>query len=161
MEHTILAEWLPDVVNDPVVVQPDDLNSEARRNLWSFSLSREMAATITVAHVERFSEKIIEARRKWLTVKGAEAMWIYWWHDEMVGQLRFSLVSTTHGRLPFGSRVIATPRLSEIIAAWLNSRCLEGIPWEEPQGIDDEILARHDHSDHEARDLRVWSAVIP
>ena len=32
-------------------------------------------------------------------------------HDVLAGQLRFSLVSTAHGRLPFGCRVTVAPSL--------------------------------------------------
>ena len=44
-------EWLAEVAADAVIVDPGDIAAEARGNLWSFSLSAEEAAVVTVADV--------------------------------------------------------------------------------------------------------------
>lgn len=36
--NTKIAAWLPEVVGDDVVVDPEDVCTEARTNQWSFSI---------------------------------------------------------------------------------------------------------------------------
>jgi len=54
-------------------------------------------------------------------------MIFYCWHDFQVRQLRFSLVSKSHGRLPFGCETKQTTDLSSVIEQivhgdWLNEQ---------------------------------------
>jgi hypothetical protein len=92
-------EWLADAAADAVIVDPGDIAAEAQGNQWSFSLSADMAAVVTVADVETFSTGVADARRAWLAARGAGPMVLYWWHDRQAGQLRFSLawISQTRG----------------------------------------------------------------
>ena len=112
-------EWLAEVAADSVVVRPDDVDVEGCRNLWSFSLSPEQAAGVTVDDVCEFAAGVAAGRRAWLTASGAGPLTMYWWHDVQAGQLRFSLVSASHGRLPFGCAVTAAPCLVVVAADWL------------------------------------------
>ena len=156
--HVVLnpfIEWIAQVAADPVVVRPDNIGAEAKGNLWSFSLSPQQAAAVTVADVRRFAEQVILARRAWLNARNAGAMVIYWWHDAQAGQLRFSMVSAVHGELPFGCRTIAAPSLESVIDDWLRSPSLHGIPWSElqPSAADD--------PERTPFSLAVWTQVVP
>lgn len=125
------SERLRDVLADAIVMRPDDIAAEAHGNQSSFSLSRAEAAGISVAEVEAFAVEVANGRRAWLAARGADPMILYWWHDSQAGQLRCSLVSVSHRRLPFGCRTMQVPHFSDIAADWLGSQHLDGIPLDE------------------------------
>jgi hypothetical protein len=58
-------------------------------------------------------------------------MLMYCWHDEQAGQLRLSLVSASHGRLPFGCEVAPVEDLGAVVRSFLGSPYLGGIDWSE------------------------------
>ena len=152
-------EWLPDVVADAVVVDPSNIAAEAHGNQWSFSITPEMAAAVSIADVEAFAAGVADARRAWLSARGAGPMVLYWWHDEQAGRLRFSLVSAAHGRLPFGRCVIPAASFRVIAEEWLKSPYLGGIPWAEPRP-----LAAGEEEQETAPpplSLPVWSLQVP
>jgi len=128
-------DWLPEVTADPVVVCPNDIGAEARGNLWSFSLSANQAAAVCVADVIRFAGQVAEARRAWLATHKVGQMVLYWWHDDQAGQLRFSLVSAVHARLPFGCKLVAAKNLDSIVQQWLGSPHSHFIPWSDLQRL--------------------------
>jgi hypothetical protein len=121
-------EWLAEVAADEVVVRPDDIEAEARSNLWSFSLSPEQAAAVSVADVAAFAAGVADGRRTWLSAYGAGPIVMYWWHDAQAGQLRFGLVSASHGRLPFGCEVVPAASLAAVASDWPGSSTRHGIP---------------------------------
>ena len=149
-------EWLAEVAADAVVIRPDDIDAEARGNLWSFALSPEQAAAVAVADVEAYAAGVAEGRQAWLAARGAGPMVLYWWHDAQAGQLRFSLVSAAHGRLPFGCAVVPADSLAAVVSDWLGSPALHGIPWGELRP-----LAPDDVPEPPSLVLPVWSVVLP
>src|SRR5262245_19091695 len=98
-----IAVWLRDVVDDEVVIDPDAINVEAIRNLRCFSLEAEQTTRDSPGEVAAFLRAVVAARNDWLNARkiGTEQMRLYCWFDEQAGQLRLSMVSATHGRLPF------------------------------------------------------------
>lgn len=126
-------EWLEEVAADPVVIRPDSIEAEAHGNLWSFALSPEQRAVVSVAEVARFASEVATARSAWLRSRNASPMTLHWWHDAPAGQLRFSLVSAAHKRLPFDCGTVAAPFLEAVIEKWLNSPSLHAIPFSELQ----------------------------
>jgi hypothetical protein len=153
-------EWLPDVAADAVVVDPSNIGAEAQRNLWSFSITSEMAAALSIADVEAFAAEVADARRAWLSARGAGPMVLYWWHDTMAGQLRFSLVSAVHGRLPFGCHVIPAASFRVIAGEWLKSPHLDGIPWSEFRELSPGEESTLD-DEPPPLNLPVWSLRLP
>lgn len=150
-------EWLAEVAADTVVVHPDNITAEARGNLWSFTLAPEQAAAVSVADVETFAAGVAESRRSWLAARGFGTMVLYWWHDVQAGQLRFSLVSATHSRLPFECEVVPAESLSAVASAWLGSTALHGISWSELQALPPTEVSSEPHP----HVLSVWSVVLP
>lgn len=150
-------QWLPEVAADAVRIDPADISAEAHGNQWWFSLTPEQAAAVSIADVEAFAAGVADARRAWLSARGAEPMVLYWWHDVQAGQLRFSLVSAAHGLLPFGAHVIPAVDFREIAAAWLGSPYLHGIPWTalRPPAPGEEAV------EPSPPDLPVWSLRLP
>lgn len=93
---------------DAVAIDAQDLHHEAMANLWCFSPTDEEAPGIRAEALAAFVQQIVAARRQQL--HGGPAMLFYCWHDAQARQLRFSLVSACHGRLPF--RCAVHPRAS-------------------------------------------------
>ncbi|MEX1094860.1 MAG: hypothetical protein WED34_02365 [Planctomycetales bacterium] len=149
--------WLAELAAEAVVVQPDDVTAEARGNLWSFSLSPRQASVVFPADVETFAESVAEARRAWLSAHAAGPMILYWWHDEQSAQLQFSLVSASHGWLPFGCEIVPAASFREVASGWLGSPYLHGIPSHEfrPSRSTDAV------PDPPVTVLRVWSLQMP
>ena len=87
--------------DDAIVVDLDDIHHEALANMWSFSPDDDAASDLRPEDLARFVGQVLEARRRRLVADGHAAMLFYCWHDAQTRQLRFSLVSAAHGRLPF------------------------------------------------------------
>ncbi len=109
-------EWLADVRADEVVIDPFDINVEARGNLWTFG-------PLTGADLSAwrgFADGVVAAREGRLRSAGERvgAMKFYCWHDQQAGQLRVSLVSSSHGRLPFGAETVEA-KLESVIQSLL------------------------------------------
>jgi len=103
--------------DDAVEIDPDNINHEAMTNMWSFSPTEEETPQIHVADIVAFIGELIAARSS--AVKGEE-MLFYCWHDAQCRQLRFSLVSRSHGRLPFRREVRETRELAPIVDRVVN-----------------------------------------
>ena len=117
--------WLAEVASDPVVVCPDDILVEAQRNLWTFGLGADQQAAVAPAEVEEFVRAVVAARGRWLASCGAGPMRFYCWHDGQAGQLRFSLVSVSPARLPFGCPVEPVSTLGTVVRAFLGLAATE------------------------------------
>lgn len=108
----------------------DDLEEEIYQNTVYLGASDEDRATLTVDDFERYFNAVIENRRTQLTASPINhGMLFYLWHDDQAGQLRFSLVSDLHEKLPFGAKlnIIHTPRT--IIEDFLSGSSIIG--WNE------------------------------
>ena len=114
---TVLSNWLNMAKDDAVEIDPDDINHEARTNMWSFSPTDEETPQIHAADIVAFIGEVIAARRS--ALKG-EDMLFYCWHDAQCRQLRFSLVSRSHGRLPFRCELRETQDLALIAERVVN-----------------------------------------
>ncbi len=91
----------------------DDLEEEIDQNTVYIGASDEDRATITVDDFERYFKAVIENRRTQLAASPINhGMLFHLWHDVQAGQLRFSLVSDLHEKLPFGAKlnILDTPR---------------------------------------------------
>ncbi|MEG1116041.1 MAG: hypothetical protein RSE46_13490 [Janthinobacterium sp.] len=97
--------------DDAVEINPDDINQEARTNMWRFSPTDEETPQIHAADIVELIGELIAARRNALASK---QMLFYCWHDAQCRQLRFSLVSRSHGRLPFRCELRETQDLALI-----------------------------------------------
>jgi len=122
-----LDAWLGDATSGEVLVDPLQINREAIANLRFFAIPRGEAAP-GVEAVEAFVGAVVDARREQLEGRKSRSMTMYWWHDVLAGQLRCSLVCSSHRRLPFGARVERLARVRPILDRWLASPWLNGIP---------------------------------
>ncbi len=120
------SDWLTEVAADQVVIAPSDLGAEARGNQWSFALTSRQAAVLSPAHVASFVRAVAAARGRLLSERGAAPMLFSCWHDDQASQLRFSLVSASHDRLPFHCEVDQSATLESIAASFLDSPYHDG-----------------------------------
>ena len=117
IHSTVVSSWFTMAKDDAVEIDPDDINQEARANMWSFSPTDEETPYIEAADIVEFIGQVIAARSSAL---GGEEMLLYCWHDAQCRQLRFSLVSRSHGRLPFRCALRETQDLSLIAERVVN-----------------------------------------
>lgn len=119
-----LGRWLSMARDDEIVIDAADINHEASSNLWCFSPCDDESLGLSAAALVDFINQVMTARREKLS--GNSSMLFYCWHDAQTRQLRFSLVSSTHGRLPFGCAINPSAELAAVaehIAKkdWLNA----------------------------------------
>jgi hypothetical protein len=145
MAYDPLADF-DEIITDKIFIGTDtnDLQEEIRQNTWWISLSQQQVEQLTPDDLREFINRIIDNRRQQvLTAQTDHGMYFYLWFDEMACQLRFSLISDVHEKLPFGCNVnqIATP--DGIIGAFLSSPYHRGIPVtefvEEPLNVTDVV----------------------
>lgn len=156
MTEGLLARWLNDVVSDEIVIDRDDINKEGNSNLWGFSFSDEEIRMqgLTLQEAKDFIQEVVRARkaRRAALRLPAGSLIFYCWVDFLLGQLRFSLVSASHGRLPFGARLQAVDDAEVILESWLKIYLLPAIPPED------------DFEEEEAEDeewtVEVWSTPV-
>ena len=111
MKSKPVYAWLEMAQDDDVLIDPDDINHEAINNMWSFSPTEEETPQMHAADIVEFIEELIAARSSALV---GENMLFYCWHDAQCRQLRYSLVSRSHGRLPFRCELRETQDLALI-----------------------------------------------
>lgn len=118
------SRWLDIVAADDDILCAD-INHEAISNMWCFSPQEDESPDITTSGVEKFLLQAIENRRSLVRAHHLPEMLFYCWHDAQTRQLRFSMVSASHGRLPFGCSLRQTDDLRPVVNAvvhdWLNS----------------------------------------
>lgn len=154
--NAIIANWLPDVVDDNIVVSPEDVCAEARENYWTFSVTSEEAESLTTNDIETFISTVVGARRDALQQRNVMrgTMTFYCWFDEMSSLLCFSIVSAKRDALPFGCDLVDA-LLPCIASVFLGSRFHDGIPWSEFRPV--ESLS----DDPPKLIMPVWSVAIP
>ena len=127
----MMERWLEVATNpdDEIGIYPDAINKEANGNMYVFSPNKDENPTIGT--VTAFVEQVIRHRReRLLNDYGGHPMTFYCWHDWQARQFRFSLVSQSHARLPFGCAIRETDDLTAVIEQiveqdWNNERYMQ------------------------------------
>lgn len=146
--HSLLLDWLPDVLNDEVISEHNNVNFEARSNMWCFSIPNDEG--ITALDIKSFLNQIIDQRSKQITLP----MTFYVWIDEQAGQLRFSLTSQPKNNLPFGSTLIYSDNLDNFIEQFISMQLTGSIAFQDLKPI---VLAdTYDKSDVEYF-VHIWA----
>lgn len=144
-------QWLAELESVDLEVDPEDINFEARQNFWSLGLSSAQAQLVSESTVLAFIDAIEKGWAKTLEKRGytSETFLFYCWHDAQVGQLRFSLVSACHGRLPFRCKTERVESAESVVASWLEWLRVDDFESEEPDREESEYV------------LSVYAAPIP
>lgn len=118
-------DWLSEFESSEIHVNPSVINDEAIANLWAFSPVRDSSLT----EWNDFISRLAAIRNDQLghMGTGVGTMRLYIWHDQKAGQLRLSLVSTSHGCLPFSASV-ASASLDDVLRSLLGQIELPLVP---------------------------------
>src|SRR5689334_14862941 len=98
-----------DIIHDTLFIGQtvEDLQQEIRTNSWMISLNAEKRASISRQEIVHFFYNVIGNRSDQIRKAGVKhGMWFYVWHDQQASQLRFSLISDFHLKLPFDATTI-------------------------------------------------------
>ncbi|WP_414496432.1 hypothetical protein [Stenotrophomonas maltophilia] len=106
----LLETWFQSASEDALVMDLEYINTEARGNLCTFSPPAEV--TLDVEQVVAFIDRV--AAHRSAQVAG-HAMTFYCWHDMKVRQLRLSLVSSVHGKLPFACHHVEPTDIRSVV----------------------------------------------
>lgn len=123
------AVGLVEIVNDTLFVGDsiDDLQTEVAQNAWSISMSDYEKLSLTADDLQEFLDAVLINRASQLRqVDVDHGLIFYVWFDAQALQLRFSLISDFHEKLPFGCQIVES-ELRPIIEAFLSSR--DAIPY--------------------------------
>jgi hypothetical protein len=123
---SLLTRWLDELRRDPVHLGPDP-GSGAQENLWSVNIPTDRS-DLTAEHLVEFLLEAQRCRLQQATRTAPGPVVFYVWHDEMAGQLRFSVARGTLAQLPFAAPVEIVSDIGEIVTGYLASRYRDGIP---------------------------------
>lgn len=129
--NLIHSPRMQQIINDKLTFGNfiDDLKIELSENTWSVSLNRLEKREITADELQTFIEAVISNRQTQISEQSRNhGMIFYLWHDRQAGQLRFSLISDWHEKLPFSAKII-NEDLENIIREFLNSTSFSA--WED------------------------------
>jgi hypothetical protein len=150
----LLTSWLSELRESPLVLGAAP-GSGGAENLWTLAIPRERE-DITEDQLLEFFDEALQARHSQATAMGVEPVVFYAWHDEMAGQLRFSVARGTAVDLPFAARVEPVSDLRTIIRSYLGSEYRAGIPWSDLV----DVPADQAESAMEEYVVRVWAREI-
>ncbi len=159
----VLWNWVYSCLADPITIDSDDIAEEYGNERY-LQLSSEEVARSSESQVLEFANRLIGLYSKSLLKMGATQgqMTIYWWFDEMAGCLLYhSLVSTSHGKLPFGGKVVPAASLSEIVGSFMRATYHDGIPLSEFTDVIGFVETNELEDDEEEFECVVWWQKIP
>lgn len=139
---------LEEIVTDKLLISDDihDLYKETENNTWSISISEDLALKITVEDFMNFFDKVIFNRQKQIRgSNGQNEMFFYAWFDGFSGQVKFSLISCIHQKLPFGCEIQILNELNPVIQEFLTYSQHDGIEIIEDDTEDIQDEEEHDY----------------
>jgi hypothetical protein len=141
---TTLSRWFELAAGDAIVKDPGDIHAEANANLWTFSPGDEESDPITSEALQGFVLAILDERQQWAKRHAVHGMTFYCWHDFQLRAIRFSLVSSSYGRLPFGCRTrtaddLLTITRQSVERDWNNAEYFHD-DMADAAGLDDEYV---------------------
>ena len=148
--HPLLQISIAELRLSPIVLGTEP-GSGGAENLWSVTLPDE----IDEPQLVEFLREALRVRQLQASDVGCLSVVFYVWHDEMAGQVRFSLARGTAHDLPFTSPVELVSELNEIAQSYVRSEYRRGIPWDQL----DEVHSFVDE-DIETHAVRVWATQL-
>jgi hypothetical protein len=149
----LLTGWLSDLRASSISLGTA-AGSGGAENLWTVALPDDR----TDIGEDQLLEFVREAQRVRLlqaTRAGPAPVVFYVWHDEMAGQLCFSVARGTAGDIPFSARVELVSELRQIVRSYLGSEFRRGIPWAQLETVPfDDDLGSGEHVVH------VWAVGV-
>lgn len=155
-----LEEWLADLRHDELIVSPDNVELELK-NAWWFTITHEMG--ISREDLSDFISELVNIRASQTT----GPMTFYLWFDEMAGQIRACVTSSSSDSLPFSCNYQLVDQ-SEILDIWEAEKNFGSFSLAEMEDIthlSEKELVKIDAEDEKLRAeyvLKIWTiAIIP
>ncbi len=128
-------DWLLEIANTALTVDTSEtgLLREAQSNQWGFFFTQEQIEDLSLKDVIGFLNAVTEIYQSHLSERFNQKLQFifYCWFDEQASELRFSVVSASHGSLPFGSPIQAMPDVNQLVKHFLSSPYHDGVPLDE------------------------------
>lgn len=152
---SLLSGWLSDLERTPLRLGTAP-GSGGAENLWSVAIPSERAE-IGEEELMRFLREAQRVRLSQAIAMGAGSVVFYVWHDEMAGQLRFSVARGTVADLSFAARVEQVSDLGVVVRSYLMSENRNGIPWRDFA----DVPVGSANSPAEDNAVQVWACGLP
>ena len=98
----MLNNWLSELRDEISIIESTELNKEAHENMYTFTISEHNFKEWGLDSIQKF---ILDCRDLYISHKPNIPMKFYSWFDEQAGQLRISMVSSSHNKLPFRGKI--------------------------------------------------------
>lgn len=138
-------ENINEIISDKIYLTDslDKLNEEIETNKWSIGIDFKTAKVIGNEDLKKFLGKVIQNRIEQINKSKLNINLIFYlWFDTQAGNLNLNFINTKHEKLPFGAELEFTDSMDTIINDFLNSRYLEGIPFDELENVSDDAIAK-------------------
>jgi hypothetical protein len=142
-----------DIITDKVLISTDvNKIDEAMKNLWVFSIDWD-SKKVTKEELLCFYKAVVISRSNYLKEHfPAVKMVFYTWYDDLAGNLRFSMISDTKGKLPFGCNIHHVDSISVIIQEYIDGEYKGFIPISEFEDVTNlEFKQEEEDSEEEER----------
>ncbi len=136
----VLLRWLSLLDGEVVYVDANDVKLEAVTNMCCFCPTDAESLLLSGPLVRRFVEDCLQRRLQRIVSQQLPPMKFYCWHDFQARQLRLSMVSSSHGYLPFGCTVVETADLGAVIKQVVD------LDWKNPNHFCDPVEPGDDES---------------
>lgn len=149
---------LVSIVNDELIIAPNDLSEEISANTWLISADIFKEFKLSIATIVQFFVAVKDNRIQQIKkYSESHQMILYFWFDTQARQLRFSLTSGCNTELPFGAptKIVA---LKEIVQSCLTST---PISIDELEISDFETSSSDVASSDKAHHVEVYCLCIP
>ncbi|KOU40843.1 hypothetical protein ADK55_30945 [Streptomyces sp. WM4235] len=126
----MLLNWIAEVADEPLALEPDDRRVECETNTWSLTVGDEERGSLCVSEVVGAFERaasVIRGRVRELGFPGVVTFHV--WRDEQAGQLRCSTASLPSDALPFRSAYVACDDLAPLVEGFLNDNGPSLLAW--------------------------------
>lgn len=129
------------IIDSPIFIGCDKMvqEIETSKNMWAISIDTKILKNISASVLFEFITTLLHNRIKQISQLNISCPVIfYMWFDEMVGQLRFNIISELNKALPFScsTNIIDSPH--PILINFLQSQHNPDISWNDLEEINDD-----------------------
>ena len=129
---------IDEIISDKIYLTDnlDELNKEIENNHWSIGIDSDTAKNVKNEDLRDFLRKVVKNRIAQLDKSDKNIDLTYYsWFDEQAGNLNLNFINSRHKKLPFKAELEFVDSIDTIISDFLNSKYLDGIPWDELEDI--------------------------
>ena len=138
MNKIEFLESINEIISDRLYLTDnlDELKKEIENNHWSIGIDFDTLKNIKKDDLRNFLKKTVNNRITQLDKSELNIDLIFYsWFDEKTGNLNLNFINSRHENLPFTAELEFVDSIDTIINSFLNSKYLDGIPWNELEDI--------------------------